>query len=339
MSLCTLSLAVQPFSASVVNGNLVLAASVTSNPPDALLFSLNALGQIVTRDNKCLSISSSSVKAGACDTANSWVFEGPLVKPAGKPTICLDNFGRRYVVGNQVGVWTCNKGENQNWTLSCTAPSITGFSLPAVIMHQNHNYNDNKYYYKVNYKHYQHFNGLAFSLDNFNNIKDDFHFNYINDNGHYNNIKDDLHFNNVNNNSYINNINDNDHFKDDLHFNNVNDNGHFNYFKNNNNLNDNNNINDDIYINDNNNINDNIYINDVKDINYVNYINDINYITDNIHNHQNHSHNNNQNNNYNDNQHIHNQHNCDQHKHIICHACSNNSKCWLYESWRGHQLQ
>ncbi|KAJ3247837.1 hypothetical protein HDU78_002918 [Chytriomyces hyalinus] len=332
MSLCTLSLAVQPFSASVVNGNLVLAASVTSNPPDALLFSLNALGQIVTRDNKCLSVSTSSVKAGACDTANSWVFEGPLVKPAGKPTICLDNFGRRYVVGNQVGVWTCNKGENQNWTLSCTAPSITGFSLPA---HQNHIYNDNKYYHKVNYKHYQHFNGLAFSLDNFNNIKDDLHFNNvndnsyinnikddlhfncINDNGHYNNIKDDLHFNNVNNNSYINNINDNDHFnniKDDLHFNYINDNGHYNYFKNNDN------------INDNNNINDNIYINDVKDINYFNYINDINYITDNIHNYQNHSHNNNQNNN-NDNQHIHNQHNCDQHKCIICHACCNNSKC------------
>ncbi|KAI8611983.1 hypothetical protein BC830DRAFT_1083663 [Chytriomyces sp. MP71] len=108
---------------------VVLANASTSSETDQFALDQQGLIRIQSVPSLCVTAAAPSfnnrVFLGPCDDAITWTVDGTQVHPGSNTLLCLDNYHLREDAGNEIGIWTCNGGWNQEWSLGRGSESPT----------------------------------------------------------------------------------------------------------------------------------------------------------------------------------------------------------------------
>ncbi|KAI8618238.1 hypothetical protein BC830DRAFT_1109930 [Chytriomyces sp. MP71] len=128
-----------PFGASA-SGTIKAGTSVALSPYSQganSMFAFDCQNRLVILSDTSLCIGAKSTTAGStialvkCSDAGaiSWTHDDTgHFHPYGNSQLCLDDFGKLTNIGNRIGLWGCNGGWNQIWSLSPPAWTTTSTS-------------------------------------------------------------------------------------------------------------------------------------------------------------------------------------------------------------------
>ncbi|KAJ3395498.1 hypothetical protein HDU80_010306 [Chytriomyces hyalinus] len=102
------------------------------------LFSFDAANKIHIAANESLCLNVASVVSNQlvflapCNDSISWTVAGKQFHPEGNAKLCLDNYNLLETSGNAIGIWICNGGWNQEWSMGHVMP-VSGFPKKSVV--------------------------------------------------------------------------------------------------------------------------------------------------------------------------------------------------------------
>ncbi|KAJ3249328.1 hypothetical protein HDU77_007776 [Chytriomyces hyalinus] len=116
----------------------IVLAPYSHEATSTQLFSFDAANKIHIAANESLCLNVASVVSNQmvflapCNESISWTVAGKQFHPEGNAKLCLDNYNLLETSGNAIGIWTCNGGWNQEWSMGLVMP-VSGFPKKSVI--------------------------------------------------------------------------------------------------------------------------------------------------------------------------------------------------------------
>ncbi|TPX43974.1 hypothetical protein CcCBS67573_g10432, partial [Chytriomyces confervae] len=132
------NLIVQARSGKATERTRIVLAPYSHEATSTQLFSFDAANKIHIAANESLCLNVASVVSNQlvflapCNDSISWTVAGKQFHPEGNAKLCLDNYNLLETSGNAIGIWICNGGWNQEWSMGLVMP-VSGFPKKSVI--------------------------------------------------------------------------------------------------------------------------------------------------------------------------------------------------------------